>query len=178
MNRFIEPRVAINLICCSQLKGDERELFKVNYPMFPDKRNAIFVKGSHLVYHSVFWDIFDKQWCINQSEYPLSSLGWIIDTLVNEMWAPSSPIDLTAESLSFKDIFEGEEIGISPMLHCCAENLFGYNIWNASRRSHLSDSPPQNWHIPRYMLQDEGVIEKLKQINADYLAGKFDDLAR
>lgn len=85
---------------------------------------------------------------------------------------------MESESIGFKTLVDGEQIGINPMLHCCAENVFGYNIWNSSRNNHITQTPPQACNIPRYMLQDEGVIEQLQQINADYLAGKFDDLAR
>ncbi|MBP7546524.1 MAG: hypothetical protein KA754_01075 [Corallincola sp.] len=169
---------SLDQIDFSHLKIDEREVCSLNYQMFPNKHNKIFIKGKHLAFHSCFLSPFKEQWRQTQSEYPLEALGWIIDSFVNKLWNESGAVDLMSESLSLEEVFDGERVGISPMVHCCAENIFGYNIWNASRKCHIAGLPPQNWHIPRYMLQDEGVIEQLQQINADYLAGKFDDLAR
>jgi len=53
------------------------------------------------------------------------------------------------------------------MVHCCAENLPGLNIWNGNRKSYISNMTPQKWDIPIYMLKD-GLLEELKKIAAKY----------
>jgi len=52
--------------------------------------------------------------------------------------------------------------------HCCAENLPGFNIWNASRASYISEIPPQQWGIPRYMLLEQGLLAQLKELADKY----------
>lgn len=58
--------------------------------------------------------------------------------------------------------FDGETIGINAMVHCCAENLPGLNIWNGNRKSYISNMTPQKWDIPNYMLKD-GLFRRVEK---------------
>ena len=56
------------------------------------------------------------------------------------------------------------------MVHCCAENVPGLNIWNGNRKDYISESTPQEWDIPLYMLKD-GLLAELKAIAKKYENG-------
>jgi len=63
--------------------------------------------------------------------------------------------------------FDGETIGINAVMHCCAENMPGYAIKNRNRACHVTDTTPQEWEIPSYMLK-EGLLDELKVIADKY----------
>jgi hypothetical protein len=59
------------------------------------------------------------------------------------------------------------------MAHCCAENMPGFNIWNANRASYISQIPPQQWDIPRYMLLEQGLLAQLNVLAQDFEQGRL-----
>ncbi|HEX7762208.1 MAG TPA: hypothetical protein VF433_01150 [Cellvibrio sp.] len=161
----------LGLIDPSRLNVDERYLFSVNYEMFTDKNVKVYKKGNYLVVHTVYWSKINKEWRSDQEEFPLEALGWIVDRFENGFFKPQDQGGASDFERSLRKEFNGELIGINAMAHCCAENLPGFNIWNANRASYISEIPPQQWDIPRYMLLEQGLLERLKEIALKYQAG-------
>ncbi|RZA00180.1 MAG: hypothetical protein EOO68_11585 [Moraxellaceae bacterium] len=106
-----------------------------------------------------------------QEEFPLASLPWIVNKFENGFFKTVPEGGLSDFDRSSSNEFDGELIGINVMAHCCAENLPGFNIWNANRASYIDGTPPQEWDIPRYMLIEQSLLEKLKELAAQYQAG-------
>ncbi|WP_020408548.1 hypothetical protein [Hahella ganghwensis] len=156
----------LGLIDPNNLKADELFLADVHYEMFPDKEVKLFKKANHLVVWTSFTSLFTNNRRHNQDEFPLKSLPWFIDTIENKFWNHKpNPNSLPGEVNEVTNI-NGEKIGINPMRHCCAENLFGYSFWNKSRTPYIGRTPPQNWQIPRYMLE-QGLMDELKRISTE-----------
>lgn len=163
----------LGIINPDNLKSDEKHLLSINYEMFPDETVNLFKKQNHLVVHFKFWDKIDKYWDMEQKEFPLISLPWIIDCFENGFFKPQDQGGTSDFERSLRKEFDGELIGINAMAHCCAENLPGFNIWNANRKSYISDVPPHQWDIPRYMLLEQGLLTQLKSLANDFEQGKL-----
>lgn len=161
----------LGLIDPSNLKIDEKYLCKVDYEMFTDKDVKVYKKGDYLVVHTVYWSKIKKAWRCDQEEFPLAALPWIVDRFENGFFKPQDQGGASDFERSLRKEFNGELIGINAMAHCCAENLPGFNIWNANRASYISEIPPQQWDIPRDMLLEQGLLEKLKELALRYEAG-------
>ncbi len=160
----------LGLIEPDNLGAEEVFLFEIQYEMFPDKKVRSYKKNRYLVIHTVFWNKLDKQWDMDQEEFPLAALPWIVDRFENGFFKPQEQGGVSDFERSLRKEFDGELIGINSMAHCCAENLPGFNIWNANRASYISGIPPQQWDIPRYMLL-EGLLAQLKELADKYNAG-------
>lgn len=161
----------LGLINPEHLQADEKFLFEITYEMFPDEKVGVYTKLKHLVIHSVSWNPFADDWSSDQYEYPLSALPWIVECIENRFLKPREQGGLSDFDRSLSKEFEGELIGINAMAHCCAENLPGFNVWNANRQSYIVDIPPHEWDIPRYMLLEQGLLAKLKLLANDYEQG-------
>jgi hypothetical protein len=161
----------LGLIDPSNLKINEWYLFSVNYEMFADKDVRVYRKENYLVVHTVYWSKIKKAWRCDQEEFPLVALTWIVDRFENGFFKPQDQGGVSDFERSLRKEFDGELIGINSMAHCCAENLPGFNIWNANRASYISDKPPQQWDIPRYMLLEQGLLAQLKELANKYDAG-------
>ncbi|MET1257553.1 hypothetical protein [Aliikangiella maris] len=135
--------------------------------MFPDEVSLLIKKGKYLVLSTDFYSKLDKCRMYSQSEFPLKSLPWIIDRIENGFWKKPAEGGLSDFERSVSSEFEGEVIGINVKMHCCAENLNGFNIWNTSRTSYLNKMSNQGWDVPVYMLKD-GLLDELKKIAAKY----------
>ena len=158
----------MGLINPDHLKPGEIYLQEVKYEMFSDETNRLYIKNNYFVRHTVFWNKLDKLWETSQDEFPLAALPWFIDRIENGFWKTPDQGGLSDHERSVSAEFDGEKVGINAMIHCCAENLFGYNFWNANRASYVIDNPPQQWDIPRYMLRDQGLLDQLKAIAKRY----------
>lgn len=167
------PRNPLGLIDPNNLNINEKFLFSVNYEMFPDKKTNVYKKGSHLVIHSTSWNPIKKTQASNQCELPLASLPWIVDRFENGFLKPESQGGVSDFERSLRKEFDGEIIGLNAMAHCCAENLPGFNIWNANRKSYIVKSVSQQWDIPRYMLLEQGLLSQLKSLADAYEQGKL-----
>ena len=163
----------LGLIDPDKLKVNEKFLFSINYEMFPEKKVRLYKKDNYLVIHTVFWNKLNKSWNMTQKEFPLSALPWLVDRFENGFFKPQDQGGVSDFERSLRKEFNGEFIGINAMAHCCAENLPGFNIWNASRASYISEIPPQQWDIPRNMLLEGGLLEKLKDLALRYEAGEL-----
>jgi|GEM_PF-2203960 len=157
----------------ASLKIDECYLFSVNYEMFADNNVRVYKKGSYLVVHTVYWSKIKKAWRCDQEEFPLAALPWIVDRFENSFFKPQDQGGASDFERSLRKEFNGELIGINTMAHCCAENLPGFNIWNANRASYISEIPPQQWDIPRSMLLEQGLLAQLKELADKYQAGQL-----
>lgn len=168
-----EKKIAdpLKLINPESLKNGEYLLFEICYDMYPEDKIRAYKKDSYLVIHTVFWSKFRKCWAMDQEEFPLASLPWIIDRFENGFWKSPQEGGLAIDEHCVEKEFNGERIGINPVAHCCAENLFGYSIWNASRKNYISHTTPQDWNIPRYMLQEQGIFAQLKSLAESYQQG-------
>ena len=103
----------------------------------------------------------------------MDSLFWIIDRFENGFFKPESQGGVSDAERSLHKEFNNELIGINSMVHCCAENLPGFNIWNANRVSYVSNLAPQQWEIPRYILLEQRLLEKLKEVSRKYQSGQL-----
>ena len=161
----------LGLIDPDNLRHDETFLFSIFYEMFPEKKISVYKKSTYLVIHKIYWRKLRKIWDVTQEEFPLNSLPWIVDRFENGFFKTPAVGGLSDFDRSSSREFEGELIGINAMAHCCAENLPGFNIWNASRASYINKLPPQEWDIPRYILLEQGLLENLKYLATQYQAG-------
>ncbi len=161
----------LGIIDPNNLKTDEKFLFFIHYEMFPEKKISLYKKNNYLAMHTIFWNKLDKCWEMTQKEFPLASLPWIVDRFENGFFKPQDQGGVSDFERSLRKEFDGELIGINAMAHCCEENLPGFNIWNANRASYISEIPPQQWDIPRNMLLEQGLLEKLKELALRYEAG-------
>lgn len=157
----------LGLIDHKNLRSDEVVLLALNYEMFPDKQTLLIKKGSYFVISTDFYSKMEKKRRFTQSEYPVTALPWIIDRIENGFFKKKSEGGFSNFERSTSAEFDGEMIGINAMVHCCAENLPGLNIWNGNRKSYISSMTPQKWDIPNYMLKD-GLLDELKKIAAKY----------
>lgn len=165
MNNKIQPH--LGLVDHNNLKTGEEILSTINYEMFPDEKNFLIKKENYLVISTEFYSKMKKKKRLTQSEYPLTALPWIINQIENGFFKKKDEGGFSAFERSTTAEFDGETIGINAMVHCCAENLPGLNIWNGNRKSYISDKTPQRWDIPNYMLKD-GLLEELKKIADKY----------
>lgn len=163
----------LGLINVNNLEEDEKFICSVHYEMFPEERVGVYVKGRYFVIHFVSWNPFKKKWGNDQKEFPLASLPWIVDRFENGFFKAQNQGGVSDVERSFRKEFEGELIGLNVMIHCCAENLPGFNIWNGNRKSYISDVTPQQWDIPRYMLLEQGLLAQLKSFSEEYVKGKL-----
>lgn len=163
----------LGLIDPENLKTDERLLLEIFYEMFPEQKIRIYKKKNYLVIHTIYWNKLKKCWGMDQEEFPLMSLPWIVDRFENGFFTEPGEGGVTDFERSLRQDFDGELIGINSMAHCCVENLLGFNIWNANRASYISDIPPQQWDIPRYMLLEQGLLKQLKDLAIKYEAGQL-----
>lgn len=161
----------LGIIDSDNLKAGELFLFSIDYEMFPDEKVKVYKKNDYLVVHFIFWRKIKKQWGIEQKELPLISLPWIVDRFENGFFNPQDQGGVSDFERSLRKEFNGELIGINSMAHCCAENMPGFNIWNANRASYISGIPTQQWDIPRYMLLEQGLLAKLKELARQYESG-------
>ncbi len=156
----------LGMIDPDKIKPGEIFLLDLNYKMWPDDTCKLFKKDNHLVVWKEFFNPFDKVKSISQKEFPLASLPWFIDTIEDKFWRHKPDLNMQPGDVSEKATIDDEEIGINPSRNCCAENLFGYSFWNASRKSYLSKTGIHDWQIPRYMLE-EGLLDELKKISTN-----------
>jgi len=159
----------LGLIDHSDTQSDEINVLKVDYEMFrkDGKVSYLFVKGAHLVFSTYVFNKLKKVWVYVQEEYPLKSLPWIIDRIENGFWKRPADGGLSDFERSVSKEFDGETIGINAVMHCCAENMPGYSIWNVNRECYITNTTPQEWEIPSYMLK-EGLLDELKVIADKY----------
>lgn len=169
------PQIAnpLGFINPDNLNNDEAFLFTIKYEMFPDDLIRVFRKKSYLVVHTTFWSKLKKVWRVEQCEFPLESIPWIVDRFENGFFKPEDQGGVSDFERSLRKEFDGELIGINAMAHCCAENLPGFNIWNASRKSYIARTATQQWDIPSYMLLEQGLLAKLKELADDFESGRL-----
>lgn len=170
-SQYIAP--ALGLIDPDNLKTDERFLIEIQYEIFPDDQVRLFKKRDYLVVHTILFNKIRKIWASTQEEFPLEALPWIVDRFENGFFKPQDQGGVSDFERSLRREFNGELIGINAMAHCCAENMPGFNIWNANRASYISHIPPQQWDIPRYMLLEQGLLAQLKVLAEDFEQGRL-----
>ncbi|MBQ4889172.1 hypothetical protein J8L86_04885 [Shewanella sp. MMG014] len=157
----------LGLIDHNNFKNDEEVLLSLNYEMFPDKKVLLVKKGNYLVVSTDYYSKIKKVRRYTQKEYPLKALPWVVDTIENGFLKKPAEGGFSNFERSKHKEFDGETIGINVMMHCCAENLPGLNIWNGNREDYIAKISPQEWDIPLYMLK-EGLLDELKKIAAKY----------
>lgn len=163
MNNIKPP---LGLVDPDNLKANELFLIDVLYEMFPDKKVKLFRKANFFVIWTSYISPFTKEVRYSQEEFPLASLLWFIDTIENKFWNHVPDPNALPGKVNEVTVIDDEKIGINPMRHCCAENLFGYSFWNKNRVPYIGRKPPQSWEIPKYMLE-EGLLDQLKKISVN-----------
>ncbi|GAA75582.1 hypothetical protein PMAN_b0253 [Pseudoalteromonas marina] len=168
MNKYIAP--PLGLIDHNNLKDNEGKLLTINYEMFPDENTMLFKKEAYLIVSTDYYSKIKKVRRFTQSELPLRSLPWIVDQIENGFFKRKDEGGFSNFKRSTTAEFEGETIGVNAMMHCCAENVPGLNIWNSNRKDYIASITPQEWDIPLYMLKD-GLLAELKAIAKKYENG-------
>jgi hypothetical protein len=163
----------LGIIDPENLKPEEKFLFPIQHDMYPDKTIKVYKKEGYLVVHTTYWSKLKKIWRSDQEEFPLEALRWIVDRFENGFFKPQDQGGVSDFERSLRKEFNGELIGINAMAHCCAENMPGFNIWNANRASYISQIPPQQWDIPRYMLLEQGLLAQLNVLAQDFEQGRL-----
>lgn len=163
----------LGLINPGNLGANEKLLLSISYEMFPDKKVGLYKKDNYLIVHTTYWSKLKKIWRFDQDEFPTESLPWIVDRFENGFLKSQNQGGLSNFERSQMKEFNGELIGINAMVHCCAENLPGFNIWNANRANYISQIPPQQWDIPSYMLQEQDLLSQLKSLAEDFENGRL-----
>lgn len=161
----------LGLIDPDNIASDEKFLFEIKYEMFSDRKVFLYKKNEYLVIFSISWNPLKKIWAADQVELPLRSLSWIVDRFENGFLREQEQGGVSDFERSLRKDFDGELIGINSMTHCCSENLPGFNIWNGGRKSYIARTASQQWDIPRYMLLEQGLLERLKEIALKYQSG-------
>ncbi|GAB1268984.1 hypothetical protein NBRC116493_22370 [Aurantivibrio infirmus] len=156
----------LDMIDPNLIRSVEEFLMDLHYPMFVDNKFKIFKSGNHLVIWSSFFSVFKKKQRSTQQEFPLTALPWFIDTIEDKFWNHKPDPNALPGDVSESTVIDGEKVGINPSRNCCAENIFGYTFWNASRVDHIGGLPPQEWAIPKFMLE-EGLLDELKKISTN-----------
>jgi hypothetical protein len=167
-NYIAEP---LGLIDSKNLKPDETFIYKLDYLEFPSEIISIFIKERYVVIHWYGWNPFEKIYDADQQEFPLESLRWIIDTIELEFIRKPEEGGLPESIRKRTTHINNELIGINASANCCAEFQPGYDIWNASRTSYISEVRGQTWQVPTYQFSKNGLLDKLKKIADDYEKG-------
>jgi len=154
----------IEVINADSIRANEEFLVNINYPMFSGKENKLFRSGNHFVRWVSYYSKIKKVRRSTQQEFPISALPWFIDTIEDKFWNHKPGLNTLPGDVSESTVIDGEKIGINPSRNCCGENVFGYTFWNASRKEHIGDLAPQEWDVPRFMLED-GLLDELKKIS-------------
>ncbi|MET1257552.1 hypothetical protein [Aliikangiella maris] len=144
----------LGLINLDNLQSDEHLVLTIDYEMSSNKRFYLIIKGNYLIVAGKYFSKLKKIWRSNQREFPLQSLPWIVDRIENVFWKKPADGGLSDFERSVSNEFEGEKVGVNVMMHCCSENMHGFNIWNSIRKDYIADIPPHEWNIPDYMLKD------------------------
>lgn len=168
MSKYIAP--PLGLIEHHNLKSNEELLLTIDYEMFPDETTIIFKKEAYLVISTDYYSKMDKKRIFVQEEFPLIALSWIVDSIENGFLKKKEEGGFSNCERSTTAEFNGEKIGINAMVHCCAENVPGLNIWNGNRKDYIANMTPQQWDIPLYMLKD-GLLKELKLLAKKYENG-------
>ena len=163
----------LGLINAKDLKPNEIFICRLDYPEFPDHIMGIYIKDNYLVIRTDFWNLFEKNRNTTQEEFPLDSLRWIIDTMENRFFKKPAEGGLPESVRRLDTYVNNELIGINASANCCAEFQPGYEIWNASRNSYITEIRGQTWPVPTYQFTKNGLLDKLKKIADDYEKGFF-----
>ena len=163
---MINTKLALGLIKPDNLKSDEQFLLDIKYDMFSDNIVKLFKKNQYIIVWENSYSPINKNRTSTQKEFPIETLSWFIDTIENKFWNNKPDLKAVPGEVSEVTVINGEKIGINPMRHCCAENIFGYSFWNASRKSYISKRAHHDWQVPRYMLE-QGLLDQLKKIATD-----------
>ena len=168
MNQYIAA--PLELIDHQNLKSDEKNLLTLKYEMFPDDTVVLCKKKDYLIISTDYFSKMDNRRYYTQEEFPLKAVPWIVDTIENGFFKNPEAGGFSDFKRSNTSEFDKQVIGINAMVHCCAENVPGLNIWNGNRKDYISGITPQEWDIPLYMLKD-GLLAELKAIAKKYENG-------
>lgn len=96
---------------------------------------------------------------------PISAIKWLIDTVENKFWTPSSQGGLP-KNIYFVEIeLEGERIVLQRSMNAGAEGEMGFSIGNKSRPCDILPSITQQSSIYDYLLKN-AMFPDLKQLLA------------
>lgn len=125
---------------------------------------GITLSDHFVIFRRQHFNIKSNKFLKNQLEIPVSALKWVIDTI--EIGFGKNPDDggLPRDVLHDQTVIEGEEINLRRTMNCGAANQQGYTLSNFSRDSYIDKDDCQSIQLPDYLLFDEGLLEKLKDL--------------
>ena len=101
---------------------------------------------------------------VYQSEFPLNSVSWFVDSVENSIWKSSAEGGLPAGQYNIVSNFDGEEIKISRTMNCGARYQKGISWKNLSRRPCGSDFGYQEKQLTDNVLREGGLLDVLRSI--------------
>ena len=109
---------------------------------------------------------------VNQLEFPLAGLPWLVDSIENKFWKKPEEggLDGVFHVLA---TMEGELLRIGRMAHAGAENVPGFNLSNHGRGGYIDETSPQHHAIADAIMKEGGLFERLKKLSERVRAGEF-----
>lgn len=105
---------------------------------------------------------------LEQAEFPLASLPWIVKTIENKFWPQPSQGGLPNDVLHVSITIAGEELKIKHVPKCSEEGDTGIKMQNLSRPAINGRSPVQSVLLPNKLLRQAGLLQTFKDLCIRY----------
>lgn len=110
-----------------------------------NKEVRYYRDGKHLVIYEITrGKTRDTEY---QTELPISSLGWLKNTILKGFWTSPSEGGLPKDQHRCSAQFDNEDIVLSRSMNAGDYEKSGFKIVNKSRKSHILPSWPQEFQI-------------------------------
>ncbi|WP_428818732.1 hypothetical protein [Microbulbifer sp. MCCC 1A16149] len=101
---------------------------------------------------------------VYQSEFPLSSVAWFIDTVESSIWRSSAEGGISAGKYHVVDKFDCEDLKISRDMNCGARYQKGISWKNFSRKPYGSSYGYQEKQLTDQVLREGGLLDILRKL--------------
>ncbi|MCX2843203.1 hypothetical protein OQJ59_16455 [Microbulbifer thermotolerans] len=101
---------------------------------------------------------------VYQTEYPIKSIPWFIDTVENKIWRSSKDGGLPSGQYSITNTIDGEQLKISRDMNCGEKYQKGISWKNLSRVPDYSAFGYQEKQLTDEMLLEGGLLNLFKDI--------------
>ena len=101
---------------------------------------------------------------LEQAEFPLVSLPWIVETIEDKFWPLPSQGGLPNDVLHVSTTVEGEELKIKHVPKCSDDGEKGIKLQNLSRPAVNGRSNVQSVLLPNKLLRQAGLLQIFKDL--------------
>jgi hypothetical protein len=105
---------------------------------------------------------------LEQAEFPLASLPWLINIIENKFWLQPIQGGLPNDVLHVDGTIAGEQLKIRHAPHCSEDGETGIKLQNLSRRAVNGKSSIQSVLLPNKLLQLSGLLQVFKNISVKH----------